>query len=171
MVDAVRVSAGDVSLVPFQPAWIPLAWEWLHEFPEANFDDYGPKTLQEFAGDLLERVQGGQLIIGVVSGGVTVGIIGFQPLTERLGKFAGICFSKAVHGQGIAFSAVKMMLETLWVEGYEKIEMKFFADNERIANLFHKLGAHDEGMLFEHTLRGGRAIDCKLMGFVRSRGA
>jgi len=170
MVDSVRLSAEDVSLVPFQPAWVPMAWEWMNESPGASFDDYGQSTLGEFSEQLLQRHQMGHIIIGVLSGGVPVGIIGFQPVTPRLGEFAGICFAKHVHGKGIATAALSLMLQSLWVEGYEKIEAMFFADNERIAKLFRRLGAHDEGLLFEHTVRGGQPIDCKLMGFVRSRG-
>ena len=161
--------AKDVSLVPFLPAWVPMAWEWLNEDQNANMDDYGPKTLAEFSADLLKRHTAGQVIIGVRHGGTPVGIIGFQPVTPWLGHFTGICFAKAVHGKGVAFEAIQSLLKALWLDGYQKVEAQFFADNLRIARLFSKLGAHDEGMRYGHTLRGGRPVDLKLMGFCRLR--
>lgn len=161
---------GDLSLVPFLPAWVPSAWEWLHEDEKSNLDDYGPKTLEKFSADLLRRHQAGQVIIGVLFEDNPVGIIGFQPVTPRLGHFSGICFAKHAQGHGIGTRAVGMLMEALWQDGYEKIEAMFFADNDRVASMFRKLGAHDEGLLFEHTLRNGIPVDVKLMGFCRSRG-
>lgn len=169
LVEPIEITAGEVSLIPFQPTWIPLAWEWLNQDPSANFDDYGPKTVEEFADDLLRRHQAGQILVGVLKGNSPVGIMGFQPVTERLGHFAGICFAKHAQGKGVGTIAVGLMLLALWKEGFEKVEAMFFADNERVAGLFRKLGAHDEGLLFEHALRNGQPVDVKLMGFVKGR--
>lgn len=160
-------TSGDVSLVPFPPASIPDAWRWLNEFPKSTLDDYGPKTEKEFAVDLLRRVKSGQIVLGAKHQGVCVGIIGFQQVTPRMGHFAGICFSKEVHGKGVARAALSLLMNTLWAAGLEKIEAVHFADNQRIFRLLCKLGGFSEGLLLKHALRDGRAIDCRVVGFLR----
>lgn len=166
----VIASEAGISLVPFQANWIPMAWEWLHEAPQFNFDDYGPKTLEEFYADLMRRVQSGQSIIGIVRSGEPVGMVGFHGVTPRLGHFAGLCITRTARHQGVGTQALGMLIKSFWAEGLEKIEAMFFSDNVIAEALFRKLGAHDEGILREHALRGGRTVDVKLMGFCRSRG-
>ncbi len=169
LVEPVEIASGDVSLVPFQPAWIDMAWEWLNQDRHVNFDDYGPRTVEEFADNLLSRVERGQTIMAVLKGGVPVGMIGFQPVTERLGQFAGICIAKQAQRKSVGTIAVGILLLSLYSEGFEKIEAAFFADNEGVEALFRKLGAREEGILLEHTLRGGKPVDMKLMGFLKGR--
>jgi RimJ/RimL family protein N-acetyltransferase len=156
-------------LVPFNAEWVPLAWKWMNQSP-MNFDDYGPKTIEEFSADLLKRHQAGQIIVAVLLAGEPVGIIGFQPVTPRLGHFSGICFAAHAQGNGLGTEATRTFIEALWLDGYEKIEAMFFAENERVAAMFRKLGAHDEGLLYEHTLRAGRPVDMKIVGLLKSGG-
>lgn len=162
------VPNGPVSLVPFPVASIEDAWGWLNEFPKANFDDDGPKSLEDFKAGLLWRVQNHHAIIGVLHAGACVGIIGMKQVSPQRAEFSGICFSKAVHGKGIAFAALSQLIAALWQdEGMRKIEAKHFADNQRVARLFAKLGGRFEGLLRQHVTRNGVPIDCKLVGWIK----
>lgn len=157
----------EVELQPFPPKATEKAWAWLNEFPKYNFDDDGPTSLNEFKMSLLWRVQHGQTIIGVIHESECVGLIGIERKTERRAEFCGICFSKAVHGKGVAAEALRILFRTLWADGVDKVEAQFFADNYRVARFFHKLGAKSEGVRRAHTLRGGKAVDCRLVGWTK----
>ncbi len=79
---------------PFPESEYFLAWEWLHEFPLANFDDYGPKDLSEFQAAMEERSQV-ERTWGVIEAGRLCGIIAYLPFSPRSGTFHGICFTRS----------------------------------------------------------------------------
>ena len=143
-----------LTLIPFPEQSIPLAWKWLLEFPHCNFDDYGPKTEQEFIAQMTERMEN-ELIVGVTPIGEErqlVGIMAYLPLTPRLGSFHGICFARAVHGTGLPLQAMRQFIADLFGRGkIEKIAASYFADNQRVRAFLKKLGAEDEVVV--HGLR------------------
>ena len=156
-----------VKLIPFPPGMVGEAWKWMHEFPAANFDDDGPKTLADFSAQLLASVQRGSNIIGVEHDGKTVGIVRLTRLNSRLAMFGGICFSKEVHGKGIARAALEQVIAILWLDGIEKIIAQYFADNQRVRSFLAKLGAKDEGFHRKHAKRGGKIIDVRSIAFFK----
>jgi RimJ/RimL family protein N-acetyltransferase len=153
------------SLCPFPRESLPLAWSWLDEFPLANFDDYGPATEEAFCLEMARRLAAGESLLGVKLDGELVGFLGYATISPRLAAMHGICFTKRVHGSGIAAWAVNELIETLYQCGVEKLSAHYFADNEKIRRLLAKCGAHDEGLLRIHTLRQGVPLDLRLVAF------
>lgn len=153
-----------LSLQPFPAESIPLLWEWMHEYPKANLDDYGPRTLEEFRMYLLGRAQAGTKTLGVKVDGEFVGAIAVLQL-DRIAFFRGICFAKAVHGKGVAPHAVGLVLQAHWEEGFRKVGAEFMADNRRVRDFLEKLGAVDEGYFKAETMRGGRPVDVRRVAF------
>ena len=146
---------------------VDLAWQWLREFPGSNFDDYGPRSKAEFAVSVAERVRGGELIVTVLADEQPVGLIGYMPITERLGSFHGICFAKRVHGTGVAKRAVEMFLADLFSAGVEKVVATYFADSVNVGRLLQSVGAVEEGLLRRQTLRDGKPIDMCLIAIFK----
>jgi RimJ/RimL family protein N-acetyltransferase len=142
------------------------AWGWLSEFPASNFDDYGPRNMVDFAIEM-ERRQAVEIVRTVRLDGAAVGMIGYCPITHRTGMFRGICFTRSVHGSGIAQRAVRAFLGERWAEGVEKISASFFADNRHIHRFLAGLGAVDEGLLRGQTQRGGVAIDVRVVAIFK----
>src|SRR4051812_8353249 len=90
---------------PFRYEDAEIAWRWLNEFPSANFDDFGPQSVDELRAEMRRRIEAGEKIYGVVEGGDLCGLIGYVP--GRVGMFHGICFAKRVHRSGLAEEAVR----------------------------------------------------------------
>jgi RimJ/RimL family protein N-acetyltransferase len=143
---------------PFPEESLQNAWEWLRQFPDSNFDDYGPTTFKEFEVEMKNRAKR-EKTWGVLNNGFLCGMIAYWPLTLRLGTFHGIVFSRAVHGTGVAKRAVRMVLEELFSAGVEKISVNYFSETPKIGPFLRSLGFFQEGRLREHTLQHGRAID------------
>jgi RimJ/RimL family protein N-acetyltransferase len=145
-------------------------WRWLHQFPLCNFDDYGPRNLQAFEAEMRRRVVAGEFVLGVSSdAGDLVGIIGFRPMAPGWGMFAGICFDKSVHGTDVTRAAVRAALKSLFErQGFRKVSAWYFADNRRVHHFLVSLGASEEGFLRAHTMRGGVAVDMRLVAFFNS---
>lgn len=148
---------------PFPTQSLQLAWSWLNEFPERNFDDYGPKTPSQFGVHMVEREEAGERTWLVKKDGAPVGIVGYQPVTPRMGWFHGICFTRAAWGRETTQAAVGRVINELFASGVEKIGAAYYADNPRIGRFLEHLGAVDEGLLRAHTLRGGQPVDMRLV--------
>ena len=146
---------------------LPELWAWLGQFPENNFDDAGPRSLEEFEAEMRRRLASGQWLLGVAADGRLVGAIGFECLAPYLGMFRGIVFDRSVHGAGIAAQAVRAVLERAFRTGIEKVSALYFADNKRIDGLLIKLGAIDEGLLRKHTRRNGQPVDVRVGAFFK----
>ncbi len=160
-------SAPAVTLVsPFPPGDLYLAWAWLNENEDANFDDYGPPRYAEFERQMLERAKT-ERTWGVIHAGKLCGIVAYLPITPRLGTWHGICFVSEVHGTGIARAALRVIIKELFDSGVEKITASYFADNSRVERFLLALGAEYEGTLRKHTMRHGQAIDMRVVGFFK----
>ncbi len=160
---SVPVSHGTITIRGIVPEDIPLLWKWLQEYPRANFDDYGPRTEEEFHVTMARRLQNHELCMGALENGKLIGMIGYSPITDRLGSLHGICFSKEVHGTGAAAASVRRFLGMLFAGKVEKVFATYFADNLRIKKFLRKQGFVHEGMLVSHTVRVGKAIDMSLV--------
>jgi RimJ/RimL family protein N-acetyltransferase len=152
---------------PFPKESLPLAWEWLQESPERNFDDYGPRTFAEFEKEMARRLERGERTWGAEQDGRMVGIIGYAPITSRWGCFHGICFAKAVCGTAVTRIAVGRVLRELFDSGVQKVSASYFADNLRVARFLSDLGAVDEGYLRKQTLRDGEPLDMRLVAIFK----
>jgi RimJ/RimL family protein N-acetyltransferase len=156
---------------PFPPSKYRRLWDWLGQFPLNHFDDGGPRTCDEFAGTIAERLAHGERLYGVFDDrGELVGAIGMAFLSPRAAMFHGISFDRPAHGTGIAQRAVAAILDELFRSGIEKVSAAYFADNERVHRFLKKLGAVEEGYLRRQTRRGGVPVDMRLVAFFKEEG-
>jgi len=146
---------GTVSLRGLTPDDVPLLWKWLNEYPHQNFDDYGPKVIEEFQVELMRRMQHNTVYVVALHNGEPVGCIGYEKETPRRGSFRGICFAKSVHRTGVAAFAVHYFLKSIFAAGTEKVSACYFSNNEQIKKFLKKQGFGLEGTLMEHTMRRG----------------
>jgi RimJ/RimL family protein N-acetyltransferase len=156
-----QVAFEDVALIPFPPADVEKLWAWMHEYPKANFDDSAPPSLEVFKLQMLSRASVGQKLIEVQVSGEPVGAIALQKLSPTTAQFRGICFTKSVHGTGVARLAVETVLMALWAEGIEKVSADYMADNRRIRQFLARLGAVDEGYFKGETRRNEKPVDVR----------
>jgi len=158
---------GTVSLRGITRDDIPLLWKWLNEYPRANFDDSAPQMIEEFEVEMGRRLGRGEICMGALHNGKLVGCIGYAPVTHRLGSLHGICFSKDVHGTGVAAFAVKNFLKMLFAGKVEKVFATYFHDNLRIKKFLRKQGFVHEGTLVDHVVRGGKVTTMSLVALHR----
>ena len=167
---AAPVDLEKLTLAPLPPEAHHLLWGWLNEFPKANFDDTGPKDLEEFLNMLLAGAQLGVKIVGARHEDEWVGAISVVQTGPTSAMFKGICFTKSVHGSGIPQLAVKGVIQTLRERGIRKIRAQYFADNRRIHHFLKRLGFTEEAYLKDEAPRGGRELDVRQVA-LRMEGA
>ena len=151
---------------PFKREDLPLLWEWVQEFPQANFDDSGPRDYTVFERIMTDRIQN-EVTCGVILDNTLVGIIGYKPTDEHSGSFHGICFAHAIHGRGVATKAVRTFIAKLYAGGVEKISAQYFASNRRVRRFLKNLGAKDEEYVRDATAQNGLPMDMYLVSFVK----
>lgn len=146
-------------------------WGWLNEYPERNFDDAGPRSIEELARDVRAREAAGETVWELLDGGLPVGVVGYIQKTQQIGQFHGICFSKDVHGSGIPLLGVAEVLDRAFAAGTEVVEAYYFADNYRVARFLRKLGADglNEERIPNGSLRKGRPVDWGKMNIPAER--
>jgi RimJ/RimL family protein N-acetyltransferase len=144
---------------PFPREHYLLLWSWLNEFPLRNFDDYGPTDNFDLAVEMEARIQRGERTWMVSFEGKPVGAVGYKPVTDRMGYLHGICFTKSVHGKGIAKNALLTILDELFESGVDKIAAEYFVSNARVSNFLRGLGFIQEGYLRRATMQSGELID------------
>ena len=163
-----NLTLDQMSLAPFPPEAHSLLWDWMHEFPKANFDDTRPADLDAFLTRLYAGALNGDKLIGVMLGDAWVGAIGIGMKSDRTAQFKGICFTRSVHGTGIAKLAVQGVISALWTDSnILKIDAAYFADNRRIRHFLKKLGAVDEGYRKAGAWRDGKPLDVREVAFFR----
>ena len=152
-----------IELIPFDLEHIEPSWGWLLEYPKHNFDDFGPKCIEDWTKLCACRVQDeGELTFTVTLDGEAVGIIGVTWPGGRLAVMHGICFARRVHGKGIAAEAMRRLISQLFASGVERIEAYSLAGNLRVHRFLTKLGFHQEGILRQRTVQNGKRIDVRL---------
>lgn len=145
---------------------LPRLWAILREFPECNFDDSGPRTLDDFEEVIVNRMCRETIVVFSISGEL-VGAAAFEPLSERSGMLRGVCFAREVHGTGYPLEAMRTAIAALFEDGYEKISARMFAENTRAWRFFQKLGAVEEGLLRAETTRDKKPLDVRAIALFR----
>lgn len=144
---------------PFPDDLLPLAWEWINEYPERNMDDYSPRDLRAFEAEIQARHASGELTWIVYKNNVPCGFVGYKPWSPTHGVFHGICFTQSAWGRETTATAVKMVLGQLFDFGVQKVSAFYFADNPKIDRFLRDLGGQQEGYLVNQALRGGQLVD------------
>lgn len=154
-----------IEITPFPLVHAGLAWIWLQEHPQFNFDDHGPKNPADLRTEFRRRQWRGESLVEVTADGKPVGIVGYFPISPVTGMLHGICFSKEVHGTGIPFEGVRQCLRAFFETGVSKISATYYADNLRVRAFLKKFGAVDEGLLQRHVLRNDNLMNMQLVAF------
>ena len=155
-----------VKLRPLEFSDISEVWKWANEFPEMNFDDSGPKSAEDFWSMMEDRMKHETMMIAE-SGSIPVGIVAMRALSDRHVMFAGICFTRTVHGTGIPLQAVRKVLDQLYQGGVQKVSAKFFASNLRVERFLRTMRFQREGYLQSETMCDGKPMDMILMAALR----
>ncbi|MES2137007.1 MAG: GNAT family protein [Pseudomonadota bacterium] len=142
-------------------------WEFMLEFPKHNFDDGGPRSLDQFELAMAQRVAHEVLAAFTIEDGDFVGAVAYQPFTPRSGVLHGMCFARRVHGTGIPAEAMRGFLDGLFSDGAEKVSAQLHADNTRAWRFFKKLGFVQEGLFRAHTTRRGELIDLRIIALCK----
>jgi RimJ/RimL family protein N-acetyltransferase len=152
-----------VTLRPFPETDIGLLWEWMHEYPDLNFDDGGPQTQQELAALLWSRIEDSESQWEVLADGQPVGFIGYRHISRRTGALRGIVFSRAVHGTGVARQALIQLLTKAFEDGADVVKAEFFSHNHRVQRFLEKLGGTIVDYIFCGSTQDGIPIDWKAL--------
>jgi RimJ/RimL family protein N-acetyltransferase len=163
----VQADLVNIKLLEGWSSMLMEAWDWLQEFPQNNFDDFGPKNHAEFVAEIGHRRMCGERIWFAYVATEPVGIIGYAPLNSYCGTFHGICFAKEWHGKGVARAAVSKVIDEIFASGQQKISASFFDGNIRIYRFLLSLKFRTEGELKAQTLQGGKPVDMRLMRLLR----
>jgi RimJ/RimL family protein N-acetyltransferase len=150
-------------VTPFPVEHAELLWSWLMEKPEQSFNDFGPKNIRELAEQTIQRIIEGEIISEVLFDGTPVGAIGYNQVTEEIGVFRGIVFTESVHGTGVPFAAVSMVLDAVFKAGTQKVFARCFETNKQVAKFLKKLGARDEDLEAGTTICGGCVVAWKVV--------
>jgi RimJ/RimL family protein N-acetyltransferase len=156
-------------VTPFPPWYYTTLWEWLQEFPEHNFADFGPKTFDEFREEMERRQERGWKLYLALWGNLPAGAIGYQRLDEPQNTtawFRGIAFTRSVHGSGVPLGAVFEVLKRGFDEGVERVYAEFFADNIAVAKFLKKLAAKDCDMQGD-VWQSGKLIPYRTVSITR----
>lgn len=146
---------------PFPHAHIPMLMEWLHEYPESNFDDTGARTLDGLRDAIRYREDSGEILWEVIQSGQPVGIIAYKQLFREQGMFRGICFTREMHGTGVPLRAVRKVLSMVFDGDTQKVAAIHFEDNFRVAAFLKKLGAVSREHSLSPTVRNGKPLHWK----------
>jgi hypothetical protein len=145
---------------------LPDVYRWIHEFPRASIDDFGPKSCDEFVVGMRARLPQIRSWGFVDDAGELAGIHAYIQASPWLGVRDGMCFAKGhfSHVQKIALN--REILEQLFAEGTGCIESVFLAHNEKIWDFLSELGFSYQGTLAERTLQDGVPVDMMCMGLL-----
>lgn len=153
-----QVHAAEFSVYEMLPP-LRLLWSWLNQFPDNNFDDFGPKSFQQLDQSLHKKHKAGVEFRSVYVAGEYVGCYGLLLADSGVAYFSGVCFDKAVHGKGIASTAIEGTLRKYFQErGCRKVVAEFFAHNARIERFFARMGGYVEGTFAAETLQHGKPV-------------
>lgn len=126
-------------------------WNWLVDEPALHFDDFGPKTFEQFV-EYMSGLEGRNIIMFAVrKGKKLVGAVGFSPEDAHI---KGMVFDESERGTGLPVSALRVLLLMLWKVGIKDVTFRYFASNRRMPGFLRKLGAKFIG-LDGHTTQGG----------------
>jgi RimJ/RimL family protein N-acetyltransferase len=158
--------APEIDLIkPFPPEAYPRVWTWLQDFKDRVLDDFSPQDLPSFVTFCIELAKTA-VTWGVLRNGELIGLLTFEPVNGVTG-IAHAIFRKDAWGRQTTVPAITEAAESIFASGVRKVEFPIFADNHAVEAMLLKLGAVREGLLREHSMRGGKPIDMIVIGITR----
>ncbi len=94
------------------------------------------------------------------------GMVSFEPFNEVTGMSHAL-FRKDFWGKKTTHEALKLVYAEVFASGVNKIIGTPFRDNRAMISLAVAMGCKKEGVLREHTMRGGAFVDMVLLGLTK----
>ncbi len=161
---------GIVSPFPFHA--LPKLWRWIEAARDRIADDYFPKTLDDFITQWEQFREAGRRSWAVYSDAELCGVF-VVSRTSPLCCDAHCIFARRFWGRTVTVTASHMLANELFSDTpnnrYEKVSTMAFADNKSLGALIKALGGSREGLLRNHTRRGGKFVDVMILSLERER--
>lgn len=149
------------TIKPFPLNAAPRVWMWMNELRSRVCDDYAPKTLDEFLANWERRTAQSW---GILRGGELGGLVTFEKISPVVGT-AHVLFKRSFWGFKTTIPALEMVYrEAFATSGVSKILSMVFRDNYGIRHLAKHVGAREEGIFKNHTMRDGKLVDMVAIG-------
>ncbi len=119
---------------------------------------------------IIERENGFEWIIELISPQTTIGTLGIENIDYRNGhaEYVRHIIDKKYRRQGYAYEAEMLMLEYAFnYLNLNKIYCKAFCDNKEVVGLHYKTGFKDVGIWKQHIFRDGEHRDVILLEVLR----
>lgn len=152
---------------PFPFEALPRVWGWIAPFRERLFDDFGPKTQDEFVASMSARWPC-YATWAIRADGELCGLMTMERLSPWVGN-AHMLIKREFHGKGVAVKAARKVIAEMFALGVGKIAMYPLEGNLAVASLNCHLGAKREGCLQGHTVRGGKPCDVWAYGLSKEQ--
>jgi RimJ/RimL family protein N-acetyltransferase len=150
---------------PFPPNAVPRIWRWMSDVPCRVCDDFAPCTLEEFLAQWEQRR--GVDTWGVLRNGELGGYVSFEKLTPVVGT-VHVLFKRSFWGRGTTIPALELVYAQAFEQsGVSKILSLVFRDNHAIRALARHVGAREEGIFRNHTMRNGKPVDMVAIGLLK----
>ena len=145
---------------PFPVAELPRVWLWMQETPSLLDVNIGPKTMDEFVDDWMNRTA---LTFGVWRDGVLGGMVAYEPLDASTGALhcvfkKGATRADSFLGRKNTIPAAMAVFADLFAIGVERITMTVFQSNHAIQSLIKDIGGELEAIFFHPCTTDGQEI-------------
>jgi RimJ/RimL family protein N-acetyltransferase len=150
---------------PFPRSAWPRVWSWVADFRARVADDFAPSTLEEFVAAQMELAVR-QKTWAVYRDDELCGLVSFEPMNVVTGLSHAL-FRRDFWGRDTTRIALRMVYAEIFANGVNKIVGTPFRDNHAMRSLAVSLGARNDGILREHTKRGGVFVDMVLLGLTK----
>lgn len=144
---------------PFPLYALPRVWKWIESFRQKVFDDFGPKTEDQFIEYWVSRQFRSW---AVLRHGVLGGVITSTNITPRVAEMHCI-FREEFWGHENTVPPICAVADILIETGITKVTSCVTPDNHGIVALLKKIGGVREGHLRGQQLRGGKPSDLIIM--------
>ena len=141
-------------------------WSWANFPRSAFFDDFGPKTAEEFKALLAIRLATEYVwgvyshsVDGAPNKGSLIGYAGATEINPLTAQLRGMVLDPKHRGKGYGIETLKLVKLMLIQRGYNKVMGSCFSTNGRMISVFRKVSAEREGFLKNVTEVGGISTD------------
>jgi len=149
---------------PFPLSAVPRVWNWMQSLRTKLCDDYAPQSLDEFLAHWERQTCD---TWGVLRDGELGGYVSFEKLTPVVGT-AHILFKRSFWGFRTTIPALELVYAQAFERsGVSKILSLVFRDNHAIRALARHVGAREEGIFRNHTMRNGKPVDMVAIGLLK----
>jgi ribosomal-protein-alanine N-acetyltransferase len=166
----------ELNLLPYQPAFLNAFLQWRNQPLSLRYNPLREMTEDEIASmlaaegaDLSDLKKFDSYRWFVSAEGQIVGAVSLKNISHSMGYAEiGYGVAEAHHGKGIATAAVRLLVEKIFHET-DLRKLLAYVHEENIASrrVLEKLGFQEEGLLREHYVIRGTAVNEVLYGLLK----